>query len=240
MESLLYRVNLFLEVSAGMGRLERKRRFIAVVLACLLVVGMAPTLRAQQDVASETEEWTIPEGTEFKLQLHTTVNSKTSKAGDRVMATLIDPVAVEDREVLPKSVRVDGHVGEIKAAGRKGKGGYLYIVFDTVELSNGEKVAIVGSLTEIFSSEGGDDASVGVEGELKGRGPSRKKQVAIAGIATAAGAAGGIGPGIAAGVGGVLIAVLIPRGKQASLAAGSLIGMRLDRDVTFSIPASSQ
>ena len=240
MESLLYRVNLFLEVSAGMGRLERKRQFIAVVLACLLVVGMVPTLRAQQDVASETEEWTVPEGTEFKLQLHTTVNSKTSKAGDRVMATLIDPVAVEDREVLPKSVRVDGHIGEIKAAGRKGKGGYLYIVFDTVELPNGEKVAIVGSLTEIFSSEGGDDASVGVEGELKGRGPSRKKQVAIAGVATAAGAAGGIGTGIAAGVGGILIAVLIPRGKQASLAAGSLIGMRLDRDVTFSIPASSQ
>ena len=240
MESLLYRVNLFLEVSAGMGRLERKRQFIAVVLACLLVVGMVPTLRAQQDVASETEEWTVPEGTEFKLQLHTTVNSKTSKAGDRVMATLIDPVAVEDREVLPKSVRVDGHIGEIKAAGRKGKGGYLYIVFDTVELPNGEKVAIVGSLTEIFSSEGGDDASVGVEGELKGRGPSRKKQVAIAGVATAAGAAGGIGTGIAAGIGGILIAVLIPRGKQASLAAGSLIGMRLDRDVTFSIPASSQ
>jgi hypothetical protein len=240
MESLLYRVNLFLEVSAGMGRLERKRGFIAVVLACMLVVGMAPTLRAQQDVASETEEWTVPEGTEFKLQLHTTVNSKTSKAGDRVMATLLDPVAVEDREVLPKSVRVDGHIGEIKAAGRKGKGGYLYIVFDTVELPNGEKVAIVGSLTEIFSSEGGDDASVGVEGELKGRGPSRKKQVAIAGVATAAGAAGGIGTGIAAGVGGILVAVLIPRGKQASLAAGSLIGMRLDRDVTFSIPASSQ
>jgi len=240
MESLQYRVNLFLEVSAGMGRLERKRRFIAVVLACMLVVGMAPTLRAQQSVASETEEWTVPEGTEFKLQLHTTVNSKTSKAGDRVMATLIDPVAVEDREVLPKSVRVDGHIGEIKAAGRKGKGGYLYIVFDTVELPNGEKVAIVGSLTEIFSSEGGDDASVGVEGELKGRGPSRKKQVAIAGVATAAGAAGGIGTGIAAGVGGILVAVLIPRGKQASLVAGSLIGMRLDRDVTFSIPGSSQ
>jgi hypothetical protein len=240
MESLQYRVNLFLEVGAGMGRLERKRQFIAVVLACMLVVGMAPTLRAQQDVASETEEWTVPEGTEFKLQLHTTVNSKTSKAGDRVMATLLDPVAVEDREVLPKSVRVDGHIGEIKAAGRKGKGGYLYIVFDTVELPNGEKVAIVGSLTEIFSSEGGDDASVGVEGELKGRGPSRKKQVAIVGVATAAGAAGGIGTGIAAGVGGILVAVLIPRGKQASLAAGSLIGMRLDRDVTFSIPASSQ
>jgi hypothetical protein len=201
---------------------------------------MVPAAVPQQGTSSETEEWTIPEGTEFKLQLHSTVNSRTSKAGDRVLATLIDPVAVEDREVLPRGARVDGHIGEVKSAGRKGKGGYLYIVFDTVELPNAEKVAIVGSLTEIFSSEGADDATVGVEGELKGRGPSRKKQVAIAGVTTAAGAAGGIGPGIAAGVGGVLLAVLIPRGKQASLAAGSLVGMRLDRDVTFSLPASSQ
>lgn len=216
------------------------RRLIAAVLACLVTAGTVPAAVAQQEASGETEEWTIPEGTEFKLQLHTTVNSKTSNAGDRVMATLIDPVAVEDREVLPKGVRVDGHIGEVRAAGRKGKGGYLYIVFDTVELPNGEKVALVGSLTEIFSSEGADDATVGVEGELKGRGPSRKKQMAIAGVTTAAGAAGGIGPGIAAGVGGLLLAILIPRGKQASLVAGSLVGMRLDRDVTFSFPASSQ
>jgi len=216
------------------------RRLMAAGLACLWTAGMVPAAVPQQGTSSETEEWTIPEGTEFKLQLHSTVNSRTSKAGDRVLATLIDPVAVEDREVLPRGARVDGHIGEVKSAGRKGKGGYLYIVFDTVELPNAEKVAIVGSLTEIFSGEGADDATVGVEGELKGRGPSRKKQVAIAGVTTAAGAAGGIGPGIAAGVGGVLLAVLIPRGKQASLAAGSLVGMRLDRDVTFSLPASSQ
>jgi hypothetical protein len=223
-----------------MGGLEMTRRLIAAVLACLVTAATVPAAVAQQEISSETEEWTIPEGTEFKLQLHSTVNSKTSKAGDRVMATLIDPVAVEDREVLPKGVRVDGHVGEVRGAGRKGKGGYLYIVFDTVELPNGEKVALVGSLTEIFSSEGADDATVGVEGELKGRGASRKKQMAIAGVTTAAGAAGGIGPGIAAGVGGLLLAILIPRGKQASLVAGSLVGMRLDRDVTFSLPASSQ
>jgi hypothetical protein len=97
---------------------------------------MAP-LVAQQPAASETEEWTIPEGTEFKLQLHTTVNSKTAKAGDRVLTTLLDPVSVEDRDVLPKGVRIDGHLGEVKAARRKGKGGYLYIVFDTVELPSG-------------------------------------------------------------------------------------------------------
>ena len=214
-----------------------KRQTVAVLLAILIFAGMPARLAAQQP-EPETEEWTIPEGTEFKLQLHTTVNSKTSKAGDRVLATLIDPVAVEDREVLPKGIRIDGHIVEAKGAARKGKGGYIYILFDTVELPMGDKVAIVGSLTEIFASEGSDHSVVGVEGELKGKGASRKTQVAIVGVITGAGAAGGIGTGIAAGVGSIIAAVVLPRGKQATLEAGSLVGMRLDRDVSFSLPAT--
>jgi hypothetical protein len=219
-----------------MGLAKRSRTVLAGFLACGLLSSTAPGIPAQQGSSRDLEEWTIPEGTEFKLQLHTTVNSKSSKVGDRVMATLIDPVPVEDREVLPKGLRVDGHISEVREARRKGKGGYLYIVFDTVELPTGEKVAIMGSLTEIFASEGSDNALVGVEGELKGRGASRTQQIAIIGGATAAGAAGGIAPGIGAAAGGILAALLIPKGKQASLLAGSLVGMRLDRDVTVALP----
>jgi hypothetical protein len=218
-----------------------KRKVPGALVAWSLVMSLAPMLLAQQEGASSrVEESTIPEGTEFKLQLHTTINSKTSKPGDRVLTTLIDPVSVEDRDVLAKGLRIDGHVGEVKTAGRRGKGGYLTVVFDTVELPNGEKVAILGSLTEIFSSEGGGDPNVGPEGELKGRGASRKAQIAVIGASAAAGAAGGIGPGIAAGAGGLMAAILLPRGKQASLAAGSLVGMRLDRDVTVTIPSSGK
>ena len=215
-----------------------KRPMLCALVVSLLVAGLPPLLPAQEDPTPSVDETTIPEGTEFKLQLHTTINSKTSKAGDRILTTLIDPVAVEDREVLPKGVRIDGHINEVKRAGRKGKGGYLYAVFDTVELPSGEKVAIMGSLTEIFSSEGGEDSTVGVEGELKGRGASRKTQLGVIGGSAAAGAAGGIGPGVAAAAGGIMAALLIPKGKQAALAAGSLVGMRLDRDVTIGLPAS--
>ena len=221
-----------------MTRVRVKRQVWAIIVSSLMLGGLSPRIAAQQN--AETEEWTIPEGTEFKLQLHSTINSRTSKAGDRVLSTLIDPVAVEDREVLPKGVRIVGHVGEVKAAARKGKGGYHYITFDTVELPNGEKVAILGSLTEIFSSEGGTDSTVGVEGELKGRGASRTKQVAIVGAGTAAGVAGGVGPTIAAGVGSMIAAILLPRGKQATLTAGSLVGMRLDRDVSVTLAASNE
>ncbi|MFZ0962761.1 MAG: hypothetical protein WAO35_17975 [Terriglobia bacterium] len=213
-----------------------KAKFLALVTACSLIGSMTAPLLAQE-ANSNFDEITVPEGTEFKLQLHTTLNSDSSKAGDRIMCTLIDPVAVEDRDVLPKGVRIDGHVGESRPAAHKGKGGYLTIVFDTVELPNGQKVAILGSLTEVFSSESGSDPNVGPEGELKGKGPNRKVQGALIVAPALMGAVGGIGPAIGLGAVGIMTALFLPKGKQASLAAGSLVGMRLDRDVTLDLPS---
>jgi hypothetical protein len=193
----------------------------------------------QPNAQPNANEIAVPEGTEFKLQLHTSINSKTSKSGDRVLTTLLDPVSVEDEDVLPKGVRIDGHLGEVKAAQRRGRGGELTIVFDTVEMPNGDKLAIQGSLTEVFSATGHGSDNVGPEGDLKGGGPSRKEQAAMIIAPTALGAAGGLGPGIAAAGAGIALAVLVPRGKQAALASGSLIGMRLDRDVTVPLPPPS-
>jgi len=190
---------------------------------------------ATDNPAPNENEITIPEGTEFKLQLHSSVSSKTSHPGDRILTTLLDPVAVEDQDVLAKGTRIDGHIAEVKAAGRRGKGGDLSLVFDTVELPNGQKLAITGSLTEVFSSEGSGDPNVGPEGDLKGGGASRKKQAAIIAGTTAVGATGGLATGIAGAATGLALAILLPHGKQAALSAGSLIGMRLDRDVTFTL-----
>jgi hypothetical protein len=230
------------------GSQVMKRRSLGLLAAgcAFALLTLSLPLWAQQEGENANEnanenEITIPEGTEFKLQLHSTVSSKTSKPGDRILTTLLDPVAVEDRDVLGKGVRIDGHIAEVKAAGRRGKGGYLSFVFDTVELPNGQKLAILGSLTEVFSSEGGGDPNVGPEGDLKGGGPSRKKQAAIIASTTAVGAAaGGLYSGIAGAGAGVALAVLLPHGKQAALAAGSLIGMRLDRDVTFTLASDEK
>jgi hypothetical protein len=216
-----------------------KARMLALLIACSLMGSVTAPLFAQEENPN-VDEITVPEGTEFKLQLHTTINSSTSKAGDRMMCTLIDPVAVEDRDVLSKGVRIDGHVGESRSAGRRGKGGYLTIVFDTVELPNGQKVAILGSLTEVFSSESGSNPNVGPEGELKGQGPNRKVQALIIAAPVALGVVGGIGTAATLGAAGIMTALFLPKGKQASLAAGSLVGMRLDRDVTLVIPSAGR
>lgn len=209
------------------------------VLALALVVAALPAvLQAQTSLAEAQNQHWLPEGTEFKLILHTKINSKTSKKGDVVIATLLDPIySEEDQVILPKGIRVYGRVQEVHKAAHRGKGGQLYVLFNSLTLPDGQKVAITGSLTEIFASKnGGDNSTVDAEGDLKGGGPGKVKRIIAFGAPTAAGvAAGGIGVGIAAGVGGALAAYFIPKGKQAELPAGSLIGMRLDRDLTITL-----
>jgi len=192
-----------------------KAKIVALLTACSLLGSLVtPLLAQQQEENPNVDEITVPEGTEFKLQLHTTINSNSSKAGDRIMCTLIDPVAVEDRDVLPKGVRIDGHVGESRPSGRRGKGGLLTIVFDTVELPNGQKVAILGSLTEVFSSESGSDPNVGPEGELKGKGANRKYQALLIVAPAVAGAGAGIGGAIGLGATGILMALFLPKANR--------------------------
>lgn len=217
------------------------RRLVFFLVACLMASGLVVAAHAQDASSQESlqnnlNEITIPEGTEFKLQLHTSINSKISKTGDRVIATLIEPVNVEDITVLKKGERVLGHINEVKGAAHRGKGGYLSVTFDTIEMPNGEKVAILGSLTEVFSSAENGSLNVGPEGDLKGGGPSHKEQLAMFAAPTAAAAAAGLGPGIAVGVAAGVAALVIPKGKQAILMAGSLVGMRLDEDVTVNLP----
>jgi hypothetical protein len=225
-------------------------RYLFTSITALLLISASVSLRGQQaqgnlspqDQAALQEslnQITIPEGTEFKVQLHTSISSKTAKVGDRMISTLIQPVTVEDMTVLHKGLRVYGHVSDVKQAGRHGKGGYLAFQFDSIEMPNGEKVAILGSLTEIFSSANNGSVNVGPEGDLKGGGASRKKQMAMFLGPTAAAAAGGLAPVIAIGVASGMVAILVPKGKPAVLLAGSLLGMRLDEDVTLNVPPAA-
>jgi hypothetical protein len=103
---------------------------LRALVVCLLFV-RPPQILAEQreDARTATTAYSIPEGTPFKLHLHSTISSKTSRMGDRVLTTLVDPVAVQDMDVLPKGLRIGGSVAEVEAAGHRGKSGCLTIVF---------------------------------------------------------------------------------------------------------------
>ena len=208
----------------------RARTLRALGVSLLFVCPAHMPAEQGGDPRSAPAEFSIPEGTPFKLRLHTTISSKSSRIGDRVLTTLVDPVAVEDTDVLPPGLRIGGNVTEVEPAGRRGKSGCLSIAFDSLELPKGEKVPILGSLTEVFFIGSDGNGRVSSEG-FCGSGASRKMQAVIVAGAAAAGASGGAAPGVASGMVGALLAYLLPRGKAAALSAGSVLGMRLDREL---------
>lgn len=202
---------------------------------CILMAGTA-TLLAARGQKTSGGTLVVPEGTEFKLRLHTPMDSKTSKVGDHLVATLVSPAYVNNTIAFPTGTRIEGTITSVKHAAHRGKGGAITPIFNYAELANGRKIAILGLLTEVYPGKDTGDVRVDLEGDLKGRGPSPLMKTALVAGAAASGGIGGIGIGVAAGIGGLFGAIFIPRGHEAVLGAGSLIGMRLVRSTDVPVP----
>ena len=185
----------------------------------------------------------LQEGTEVKLRLHTTVDSKISQAGDRIIATVEEPVLIENVEVIPVGARVQGRVGEIQKPGRFGRGGRMVLAFESIEVPGAGNIQISGSLVDLYEPEadqgekGVKDVDVGQEGQVKAGGPRKLKRVASVGAGAGIGAATGGVLGAAIGVAvGAGVTFVWFKGKNVELPAGLGMVMRVDRGVALAVP----
>jgi hypothetical protein len=165
---------------------------------------------AQQAAAPKQEEApppiVIPAGTTISVTVDQSVSSKDSDAGERVQASLAEPIIVDGREVIRRGAKVSGTVTDAKSAGRFKGNAELGITLSSVE---------VGGRSYTIHTSTFSEAS-------KGRG----KRTAIGtGVGAGAGAligalaGGGKGAAIGAGAGG-----------GAGLAGTALTG---SRDITI-------
>lgn len=183
----------------------------------------------------------LQEGTEVNLRLHTSVDSKISQSGDRIIATVADAVSIDNIEVIPVGARVLGRVAEIEKPGRFGKGGRLVLAFESIEVPGAGNVQISGSLVDLYEPEAEEekvkDLDVGDEGQVKAGGPRKLKRLGstVAGGGIGAAAAGGLGAAIGVAV-GAGVAFIWFKGKHVELPAGLGLVMRVDRGVSFSVP----
>jgi hypothetical protein len=163
----------------------------------------------------------IPVGTELTLALDTTLSSETSHAGDPFSATVVEPIVVDSREVIPAGSTIEGRVTEATAA-KKGAGkATLALSFGALRLASGYHTNIVGSFQELSASE-------------------KKRNAAIIGGSAAGGALLGrilgkdtrgtvIGAIIGGGVGTAV--VMSKEGKQAIVPADTPFGIRLEEAI---------
>ncbi len=219
---------------------------IIISLAVALNLGVAGILSAQQKhvrARHATEPGiAVPEDTLFRLKLNTALNSKTSRVGDPISATVTAPVVIENQVVVPEGSTVQGKVTSVHPAERR-KNGTIAVGFTRLQLANGTSRTITGSLASL--TDQGGEQKTDQEGRVTGKSTTKRTVVFIgggAGVGAAIGAAagGGKGAGIGAAIGAGIgtAGALLSKGHEAEVASGTEIGMRLDRGV--SLPVASR
>jgi hypothetical protein len=169
----------------------------------------------------------LPVGTEMSLRLMNSLSSATAEPGDRVEATVVEPVTYLGQLVVPAGSTYEGRVELVdRAEGRTDRKARMAIAFERLVI-DGRSYPVEATLT---------DAS----GDLEtGIGDEKEKVGIAAGIGTILGAVigGTKGAVIGAVIGGAGV-VLATEGEEVELPRGTVLTVRLDQELRVA-PASS-
>jgi hypothetical protein len=208
------------------------------LLAAFLIIIFSATIIRSQDLAmnfvenvsadlvasriSNSNE--IPAGTVISVTFDSEVSSANAAVDDTFNTMLAEPLFVNGIAILPAKTIIRGRVSKVERAARGGKAGKLEIVFERIDLKDGEFRSIKGEpkLSNILSGK----SSAAKNATLIGGG---------AGIGAAVGA--GVGGGSKSLIGGLLGAgigigsVIFTKGNEAILKAKSKIEIEIKEKV---------
>jgi len=207
-------------------------QLMMVVFATVLLAGCGGTDQAQvgstepgttqsSPASEKTHMVSVPAGTEMTLALDSTLSSETSHAGDTFSATVVEPIVIENREVIPAGSTIEGRVTEATAAKRGAGKGTIALSFSALRLASGFHTNIVGSFQEISESKKGRNAAViggsAAGGALLGRILGKDTRSTVIGAIVG----GGIGTAV----------VMSKEGEQAIVPADTPFGLRLEQAI---------
>jgi hypothetical protein len=211
------------------------------IFAATVVPASAQTRRrprARRPAATRTvtppiRYYTLGADQTIRVRMDSELNSRTARVGDRFSTTSVEPVYADGVEVIPSGSKVWGRVSTVKRAQRRTPG-TISVNFYSVELPNGVKNTISGSLSSLQA----DDVNADNESTVEGR-SNQKRDIVFIGGGAATGAiigaiaGGGKGAGIGAIIGGALGTGgrLYEKEQQAVVKSGTEFGVSLNRSV---------
>ncbi|MFI5107504.1 MAG: hypothetical protein ACHP78_01515 [Terriglobales bacterium] len=212
-------------------------RFLPVFLLCAaLTMAQAapPADEAPQKTSDAPVRLTVPAGTRIPLLLKHAISTKSVRPGDPVYLETSFPVAQNNRILIPAGTYVQGVVDSVKRPGRVKGRAELLLHFTTLIYPNGYTVTFPGAVEGV---PGADNSKVkDQEGTIQAESQKGKDATTIAETAGTGTIIGGLargakGAGIGAGVGGAvgLASVLLSRGQDVRMEAGSTLEMELQR-----------
>lgn len=208
---------------------------------------LVPGIAAAKTDASpgfERKTYTVPAGTKVLLQLRSSVNTRSAKAGDGVYLASAFPVVVGNRVLIPAGVFVQGVVDRVVRAGHVRGKAQLDMHFTSMIFPNGTVVEIPGvvsglpgaSKQNVKSGEGTIE-----QDKDKTRNAGKTAEIAIptggtvgsiAGLGSGHPLAGGI-EGIGAGLATVGLVSLFTRGADVDIQSGTQVEMVFQRPLVL-------
>lgn len=194
---------------------------------------------AASSAPAEPEVYQVPAGTRIPLGLIKSISTRSAAPGDRVYLETLFPIVIDNKVVIPPGSHVLGTVTASKRPGRmKGKG-ELHIRFDSLILPNGVTRSF---LARVGGLDGGLREGLDrEEGIVKGDSDKGEDVMTVAGTTITGGSIGtmgglaagsaarGAGIGLAAGAAAGLATVLLTRGPDVMLPAGTSVELVTDR-----------
>jgi hypothetical protein len=205
-----------------------------MLLPCMLVAAMLAAQTSSPSAPSSASA-PVPAGTALMVRLETTLATFSNKPGDPFRGSIIKPVVLDGKTVIPAGATVEGRVTKVSEPRRISGKPTIGILPEAVILPTGERYYLDATLTD--TNIPGTDVSV--EGQFKGSGHDRRDTVEQGGGTAGGMLVGGLiggGPGVLIGgaVGATSTTIhWLTKHRSATLPAGTQLTLELNRPLTM-------
>jgi len=217
-------------------------------IACLVLAFVTvPGSIGGAVLAQDMEKVVIPAGTRFKTRLETPISSKISEVGDTVIMSLLEPVSVDPHHVLPRGIELTGKITSVKRAGRVKGRAEVYAAITELTTTYGSESLMV-SIDAADDMTNDEKIRTDEEGKLKSNrnlgddvnDAAKGASIGSLGSTPAAIATDSVGPAIVGPAVGAVAGLLLSRGKEIRLAAGTVFRMRFEKDLVLPTSVTHQ
>ncbi len=167
---------------------------------------------------------TVPAGTPIVVRMIDTVDSERNRVGDAFLASLEEPIVVDDQVVASKGADVEGRLSEVKEAGRIAGKSELLLELTAITI-NGQRYAISTGNYEV-AGEGRGKRSAQVIGGGAAIG-------AIIGAIAGGGKGAAIGAATGAGAGTAI--QVLTKGEQVRVPSETRLSFDLNRPLVVNL-----
>jgi BON domain len=189
---------------------------------------VAPPVPATPPPPPPPQKVTIPAGTTLAVRLVDPIDSEKNQAGETFKATLNSPLSVDGEVAIPAGYDVEGHLVDVKSAGKFAGQSVVILQLDRIGVGNKSYSITTDQYKKQGSSRGKNTAEKVGAGAAIG---------AIIGGIAGGGKGAGIGAAAGGGLGGGIQAAT--KGQQIKLPSETVLTFTLQGPVTV-IPAGGK